>query len=847
MRVVAAIPAVAILAGSAIGILFPDLPVRASLLLLIVVWFGALHAWRRSHAVGVGVAVAVGFAVGGAMLAARTWQTRWRPTLRIAFEQMARRQREDAEREGRRLPQDDEAFAIVEGVLRGDAAARADGVSLAVDVDGVLARGLAAPSAGLAARRTDAGLPRQAPASWVRAAGGVQVSVSGSLAAQRAGEWRGGRRVRLPIQLHRAARYLDREVPDAERALARRGTTLVGTVKSGALVEVVARGSRVDEAFAAVRGYARRAIARAVGTWSPRSAGIVAAIVIGDRVGLDAEVQRKLQEAGTYHVIAISGGNIAILAGLLLVAFRVIGLLGRAAMIGAMVVLLAYEQLVGGGASVDRATLMALIYFGARLVDERSSPLNTLSVVAACVIVAEPLSIVEPAFVLTFGATLALLAVAPAVRAWRLPRRVHLVAGMLAASAATETVLLPVGALVFSRVTLAGLVLNFAAIPLMAVAQIGGMTLVPVSLVSSRAAAAIGYVAHVAASGLIWSADFVRFAPAAIFRVAPPAAWVVGIYYLALAAAVFAGRRRRLRRAASAVVCGAALWIVAEPWATLASRGDGRLHATFIDVGQGDAALIRFPRGASMLVDAGGLGGSSAFDVGDRVVAPVLRASGVRRLAVLVLTHGDPDHIGGAAAVIREFRPQEVWEGIPVPPFVPLQALRHATASVQGAWVTVKTGDRRTIDAVEVTVRHPGAPDWERQRVRNDDSIVLELRWREVSILLTGDIGKAVERELTRSIAPAPIRIVKVPHHGSLTSSLPEFVAALAPRVAIVSVGRTNHFGHPVPEVLDRYRESGAGVFRTDQDGEVEVDTDGHDLKVGSFIGRTYEAYRSRP
>ena len=213
----------------------------------------------------------------------------------------------------------------------------------------------------------------------------------------------------MPVQLRRPSRYLNPDVPDFERALARRGTTLVGSVKSGALVEVLGRAGWIDETAGRVRAYARRAIARTVGPWSAQSAAIVAAIVIGDRAGLDDEVQRRLQEAGTYHVIAISGGNIAILAGLMLAAFRLAGMLGRVAMLSAIVVLLAYARLVGGGASVDRATLMAVTYFAARLVDQRSPPLNSLAFVAACLVAAQPLSVVDPAFILTFGATLAIL------------------------------------------------------------------------------------------------------------------------------------------------------------------------------------------------------------------------------------------------------------------------------------------------------------------------------------------------------------------------------------------------------------------------------------------------------
>jgi competence protein ComEC len=828
VRTVAAIPAVCLIAGAAGGFLLTDPPFHAGVALLVADAAAALWAWRSANTRGLVTAVAVGFLIGGGLLSAAAWHDAWRPSLRVAFEQRARSGRVQAEQEGRRLPEDDEVFVVVQGTLRADAAPTPAGVSISLDVDSIEDPGGGAPGS----RRPES-----------RVSGGVQALVAGTLGAARMGEWRAGRRVRVPVQLHRAARYLDPDVPDFERALARRGTTLVGTVKSGALVEVLGRGSWIDEATAGVRAAARRAIAQAVGTWSSRSAAIVAAIVIGDRAGLDDDVQRRLQEAGTYHVIAISGGNIAILAWLMLAGYRVAGMLGRVAWLSAIIILVAYARLVGGGASVDRATLMAVLGLAARLIDQRGPPLNILALSAACLVGTQPLSVLDPAFVLTFGATLAILWIAPRVRGWSAPRILVPVVSMLAASAATEVMLLPVGALVFSRVTFAGLVLNFAAIPLMAVVQVAGMLLVPLSLLSVRVAAVLGYVAHVAATGLVRSAELVQYAPALSFRVAPPRWWVVAGYYAALVALICWWRRPRRRGLALAAVLGAASWIVVQPWTLITRWGDGRLHVTFLDVGQGDAALIRFPRGAAILVDTGGLTGST-FDLGDRVVAPVLRAAGVRRLDAIVLTHGDPDHIGGASSIIREFRPRQVWEGIEVPSFGPLRTLRGDARLVGAQWVNLKTGDRMVVDDVEVVIRHPDAPDWERQKVRNDDSIVAELRWRDVSVLLTGDIGKAVERTLSTAIPPVPLRIVKVPHHGSLTSSTPELLRAIAPRLAVVSAGRANHFGHPVPEVLERYRAAGAEVFRTDRDGAVTVDTDGETVDVHGYTGRSFNLPR---
>jgi competence protein ComEC len=864
VRAVAAIPAIGLLAGSAVGLLAPEIPFGAGIALLIACASAAVLAHRAARSRVVAVAVGTAFAVGGAMLSADAWRNAWRPSLRLAFEQLARRERAAAARDGRRVTEDDEAFAIVTGTLRADAALTATGVSLSVDVDSIAGSGIDVTLVH--------GLGPVAPGdSAITVSGGILVTVIGALATERLDAWRAGRRVRMPVQLRRPARYLDPDVPDFERALARRGTTLVGSVKSGALVDVLGSAGWIDETAGGVRAYARRAIARTVGSWSAQSAAIVAAIVIGDRAGLDDEVQRRLQEAGTYHVIAISGGNIAILAGLMLAAFRLAGMLGRVAMFSAIVVLLAYGRLVGGGASVDRATLMAVTYFAARLVDQRSPPLNSLAVVAAFLVAAQPLSVVDPAFILTFGATLAILWLVPGVyppkkahvaqgfppprkrfggravalaKACRPARFLALAGGMLAASVATEIVLLPVGALVFSRVTFAGLGLNFAAIPLMTVAQVAGMALVPAALVSERVAGALGYIAHAAAAGLVRTADLVSLVPALTFRVAPPGGAVVAVYYAALASAWLYWSWTRWRRVSVAVAAVAAVWIVAEPWTVLAVRGDGRLHVTFIDVGQGDAAVVRFPQGTTLLVDSGGLSPLSTFDMGDRVVAPVLRALGVRRLDVLALTHGDPDHVGGAPSLVREFRPRDVWEGIPVPPFEPLRALRAEAAAVGARWWNLTRGDHRRIDDVEVVVRHPEVPDWERQRVRNDDSIVLDLRWRDVSVLMTGDIGRAVERDLLSSMPPAPLRVVKIPHHGSLTSSSPEFVRALSATVAVVSAGRTNHFGHPVPEVLDRYRDAGAEVFRTDRDGAVMVETDGNSIDVRTFTGRSLKLPR---
>jgi competence protein ComEC len=296
----------------------------------------------------------------------------------------------------------------------------------------------------------------------------------------------------------------------------------------------------------------------------------------------------------------------------------------------------------------------------------------------------------------------------------------------------------------------------------------------------------------------------------------------------------------RVRQGSIACALSAALWMLAAPSALLTARGDGLLHVAFLDVGQGDSALVRFPRGSSMLVDAGGLAAASGFDIGDRVVAPVLRHAGIRRLDYLVLTHGDPDHIGGAASVVHEFRPRRVLEGIPVPRSTLLAALRRQTEASGATWESMYRGWHASVDGVSVTAFHPDRPDWERQRVRNEDSIVIEVRWRDVSVLFTGDIGRDTEAILARDLQPALLSVLKVPHHGSRTSSSAAFLNAVRPDLAVFSVGRSNRFGHPAPDVLERYRSIGTTILRTDRDGAIFVDTDGHSIDVRTFGGRAF-------
>ena len=737
----------------------------------------------------------------------------------------------------------------LEGVLRDDAVPSDFGVTCTLDVRRV---------------RRDA--------AWVPMTGGVRLTIAGVGAPAARHAWRAGRALRVTATLRRPLPYRNFGTPDQELRLAWRGTRVFGAVKSAALVEVLARGSPLAEATAAARAWTRRTVTAAIGPDDPQGAAIVLAVLIGDRAGLSPEIEARMQRAGTYHVLAISGGNIAVLAAIVLALVRRIGLAPRPRAVVVLGVLALYAAAVVGGASVARATLAAAVYLSAQALDLRTPAINAVAVTVALIVVASPLAVVDVGFWLTILASIAILSHAGTCAQWlvarlparllaRLPGPVAWLAGegalLAGATIAAEGAVGPVTAYAFGQATLAGLVLNFAAVPLMTLVQAAAIVLLAGAAIHPLLATIPAAIARWAAAGIVGSASLVDAVPWSSWTLPPPPLWlaaaVVGAWGMLWQARV--SRRLRVAIAAAWLAGVVAIGTGRVPESPLpvglveAGQRDAPcrapalpvgaawLRVMALDVGQGDATLIRFPDGTTWLVDAGGTLAGSRFDVGARIVAPALRAQGVHALDALLLTHADADHVGGAAGLIPMVPPRRVWEGVPVAGLPVLDVVRRAAAEAGAEWGTVAAGRHARVGGVDVRVLHPPAPDWERRRPRNDDSVVLELRLGGVSLILPGDIGPAVETTLGDTLAPSAIRVLKAAHHGSRMSSTAAFLDAVHPTIVLASAGRANRHGHPDPAVVDRVRERGATLYRTDRDGAIAIDTDGRWLRVTTCAG----------
>lgn len=294
--------------------------------------------------------------------------------------------------------------------------------------------------------------------------------------------------------------------------------------------------------------------------------------------------------------------------------------------------------------------------------------------------------------------------------------------------------------------------------------------------------------------------------------------------------------RRLLPAAAAMAAAGAAVMVANRPPAA-----DGMLSVTFLDVGQGDAAVVRTPNGLTLAVDAGR--STAGSDLGRTVVAPHLRSLGVSRLDGLLVTHSDDDHAGGAESLLGLFSPKSLLlpapvAGQPEDVAAAVASRRKPDASVRLRWLsrgqTVQLGPKVRLQVLNPSTERTDGDE----ATDNNRSLVLRLTYGTRSILMEADAEGEAERDMLQSGLPVRSDVLKVSHHGSRSASTEAWLNAVRPAYAVISVGRRNRYGHPHPTVLTALRQCGAQVYRTDRNGNVSVRTDGTRLTLATQRGR---------
>lgn len=665
------------------------------------------------------------------------------------------------------------------------------------------------------------------------------------------GSWRYGDIVRVPLKLRVPRNFRTPGGCDYEGYLARHNIYLTAFLWDDHTIERI--GATPHSLQHRIEEW-RRILGAFFSTHlDSQTAAVLRALILGDQGLIDNDLREAFTQAGVTHVLSISGLHIALVAATAYGSWWWVLSRSRWLLLSLTMPKLAafltfppvlfYAALAGGSIATWRSVIMVFVYLLVPFVNRRADIYRSLAFAALVIAVVEPGVVLDISFQLSFVSVLSIVLGTDQLFSWRNEKKplsavqdVPLYEKLLRWGALYSGISFfallgtaPLTAFHFNQISLAGLIANVVIVPLLgSTAVVFGLLTVVGFFLDSRLAAIFlwlaGLVTHIGNEIVKWFATL----PAASFHVVTPSeielCLVYALLFCALCRSLFSPL---LFRSLVAVLVGGLL--ADTVWWTSHRYFHHTLRASFLDVGQGDATVVELPDGQVMLIDGGGFA-SQDFDTGEAVIAPFLWRRKIGHVDIVVMSHPQLDHYGGLLYIAEHFSPREFW-------FNGEQAhgarFNKLMEIVNRKGIQLRSLCRETQPPVQrdvsIQVLHPPCNS---NLGTNNASLVLRLSYGTTDILFTGDIEKEGEAVLLATEKALPSEIVKVPHHGSRTSSSPGFVSAVAPAVAIASVGVDNRFRFPAQEVSQRYQNQGSTWLRTDREGTVTVISNGRGYRL---------------
>ena len=577
---------------------------------------------------------------------------------------------------------------------------------------------------------------------------------------------------------------------------------------------------------------------------SGEPAGLLRGILLGEKHGIGDQIRDNFRKTGLAHALVISGLHVGLVALFFYTGFRLCRLSDATASTATVIVLGIYACVTGLQAPVVRASIMAAVVLSGRAIGRDGEIYNSLGLAALIILAIWPTSLLTLSFQLSFVATISIVALHDPLRnlfprRWREAESTPFgkwIVSPLCVSMAAQLGTGPLIAEHFQQFAPLSLAANLIVVPLLGLVVSLGLLAVLAGPWLPLAGTLFNGANYLVMETLTAAVNqFASIPYASIVVPRPGLPLLIGAATATILLAQ-AGNHLVARKALAYLTLGAMNAIVWDH--RLDDEPD--MEVVFLDVGQGDSAFLRFPNGATMLIDGGNR--SSYFDNGSRVVVPFLKAHNQRRVDVVLSSHPHSDHIGGLVAVLEQMKVAHYVDSGQECDTWTARRLRQLVREKGIQYHRVAAGDRLAgLGGVEALVLHPTAEfvdaEGSSPHGLNNGSVVIRFSYGKTSLMFTGDAEVETDEPLLRWGGRLDVDILKVAHHGSPTSSRPRFIDALSPTTSVVSVGEINSFGHPSADVLDRLRVSGSTVYRTDLCGAAMVRIGGAQPQWRTMIG----------